>query len=177
MFPMFFPTEQKKEVKMTTAQLSYCKAIQNDTTKEIYDVYGDPEKLSVCILDHTLSLLFKCPIKVVVLLDLLANENKVTISKSGVTCKSVISWENHGDREQTNCWSQDYMASRTIAYWDTIKIDWVCDSHTFTDEERIIVRLAEELFNSAEDGGSAEYRGSRISIASLEAPKKKQKTA
>jgi len=65
------------------------------------------------------------------------------------------------------------MASRTIAYWDTIKVDWTSESHTFTEEERVIVRLAKELFNSATDGGSPEYRGSRITIAELEAPKKK----
>ena len=173
MFPMFIPVPQKpKEVKMTSAQADYCKAIQSDSTKEIYDIYGEPEKLSVCILDHTLSLMFKCPIKVEVKLDLLANEMKVFVSESGVSNKTLISWEQHGYKEQTNCWSQDCNTSRTIAYWDTKGLDWEDETHRFTDKERTTIRLAEELFNSATNGGSSEYRGSRITIAKLEVPKK-----
>ena len=177
MFSMFLQQTQKKEVRMTSAQTSYCQSIKADSTKEIYDIDGTTEFLSVSILDHTLSLMFKCPIKVMVTLDLLANEMKVHIAKSGVTAKTIISWEQHGHKEQTNCWSQDHNSQRTIAYWDTVGLDWEREEHAFTDEERTIVRLAEELFNSASHGGSPEYRGSRITIAKLEAPKKKQKTA
>jgi hypothetical protein len=160
----------------TKAQVAWIDAIEKDDSKEVINVSeGSPVTLSVEILDHSLSLTFGAPVLVTVVLDLLANEKSVDVRKTGVVSSRLICWEQKHDRQQTNCWCQKYGSSSTTVYWDTVGLYWRDQGRVFTHLDTLIEKVARAMFNSATDGGSAGYRGSKITNASIQAVKLPQK--
>ena len=171
------PTDRPTH-RLTKAQVGYIEAIERDTTKEIYHVSEFPEKLFVEILDHTLSLSFGGPVVVTVNIDLLANEKSIEIVKTGVEHRRLISWQNHGTRQQTNIWHPSNCSSPV--YWDGTPGHYynnVEAKDRYKEQIAFTEAVARALFCSATDGGSPEYRGSRLTNASLEAAKKKHQIA
>ena len=154
----------------TKAQVAWIKAIEEDSTKEVIHVSeGSPVSLSVEILDHSLSLAFAGPVVVTVVLDLLANEKSIEVVKSGVDGRRLITWQQKPDGiQQTNCWAQKYPSPQaTLRYWDNKSFYWE-EKNAFTcPADNLVHKVALALFNSATDGGSAGYRGSRVTNASL----------
>jgi hypothetical protein len=161
----------------TKAQVAWIKAIEDDSTKEVIHVSeGSPVTLCVDILDHSLSLSFDGPVLVTVALDLLANEKHVEIRKTGVQSRRLISWEDHGTREQTNIW-HPYNCSSPV-YWDgTPGHYYNCVEAKDRAKEMITHTevIARALFCSATTGGSPGYRGSKLTAASCSEARKKFK--
>lgn len=161
----------------TKAQVAWIKAIEDDSTKEVINVSeGSPVNLSVEILDHALSLSFNGPVVVTVNLDLLANEKSVEIYKTGVQSRRLISWQNHGDREQTNIW-HPFNPSSPVYWADTIGHYYNCVEASDRAKSMIAHNeaIARALFCSASNGGSPGYRGSKLTAASFGEAKKKFK--
>ena len=158
----------------TKAQVAWIKAIEDDTTKEVINVSeGSPVSLSVEVLDHSLSLAFNGPVVVTVNLDLLANEKSVEIYKTGVQSRRLISWQDHGDREQTNIW-HPFNPSSPV-YWDgTAGHYYNCVDANDRAKGMIVHNevIARALFCSASTGGSPGYRGSKLTAASCSEARK-----
>lgn len=161
----------------TKAQVAWIKAIEDDSTKEVIHVSeGSPVTLSVEVLDHSLSLAFDGPVLVTVNLDLLANEKSVEIRKTGVVSNRLISWQDHGDREQTNIW-HPYNSSSPV-YWDGTPGHYYNCVEANDRTKAMIAKtevIARALFCSATTGGSPGYRGSQLTAASCSEARKKFK--
>ena len=161
----------------TKAQVAWIKAIEDDTTKEVINVSeGSPVSLAVEVLDHSLSLSFNGPVLVTVVLDLLANEKSVEIQKTGVQSRRLISWQDHGGREQTNIW-HPFNPSSPV-YWDGTAGHYY-NSVEANDRSKGMIAfnelVARALFCSTSTGGSPGYRGSKLTAASFSEAKKKFK--
>lgn len=163
----------------TKAQVAWIKAIEDDSTKEVIHVSeGSPVSLSVEVLDHALSLSFNGPVLVTVVLDLLANEKTVEIQKTGVQGRRLISWQDHGGREQTNIWHPFNPSSPVM--WDGTAGHYYNDSARETNATAKAMLshnevIARALFCSTSSNGSAGYRGSKLTAASFSEAKKKFK--
>lgn len=154
----------------TKAQVAWIKAIEGDSTKEVIHVSeGSPVSLSVDVLDHSLSLTFGGPVLVTVVLDLLANEKNVEVNKTGVDGRRLITWQQKPDGiQQTNCWGQKYPSPQsTLRYWDNKSFYYEEPNAFGVPADNLVHKVALALFNSATDGGSAGYRGSRVTNATL----------
>lgn len=164
----------------TKAQVAWIKAIEDDTTKEVIHVSeGSPVSLSVEVLDHSLSLAFNGPVLVTVVLDLLANEKSVEVQKTGVQGRRLISWQNHGSREQTNIW-HPYNPSSPVMWDGTAGHYYNCvQSLNEKDSTKAMINhtevVARALFCSTSTSGAAGYRGSKLTAASFGEAKKKFK--
>ena len=163
----------------TKAQVAWIKAIEDDSTKEVIHVSeGSPVSLSVEVLDHSLSLSFNGPVLVTVVLDLLANEKSIEVQKTGVQHRRLISWQNHGSREQTNIW-HPYNPSSPV-YWDGTPGHYYNESarETHAQTKAMLAHtevIARALFCSATNGGSPGYRGSKLTATSFSEAEKKFK--
>lgn len=163
----------------TKAQVAWIKAIEDDSTKEVIHVSeGSPVSLSVEVLDHSLSLSFNGPVLVTVVLDLLANEKTVEIQKTGVQGRRLISWQDHGGREQTNIWHPTNPSSPVM--WDGTAGHYYNESARETNAQiqAMIAHnevIARALFCSTSSSGAAGYRGSKLTAASFSEAKKKFK--
>lgn len=164
----------------TKAQVAWIKAIEDDSTKEVIHVSeGCPVSLSVDVLDHALSLSFNGPVLVTVSLDLLANEKSVEIQKTGVQSRRLISWQNHGTREQTNIW-HPYNPSSPVMWDGTAGHYYNCaESRENNATTKAMLAhnevIARALFCSTSTGSSAGYRGSQLTASSFGEAKKKFK--
>lgn len=163
----------------TKAQVAWIKAIEDDSTKEVIHVSeGCPVSLTVDVLDHALSLSFNGPVLVTVSLDLLANEKSVEIRKTGVQGRRLISWQDHGTREQTNIW-HPYDPSSPVM-WDGTAGHYYNDSARETNATTKAMLshnevIARALFCSTPTGSSAGYRGSKLTASSFGEAKDKFK--
>lgn len=161
----------------TKAQVAWIKAIEDDSTKEVINVFDtSPVNLIVEILDHSLSLAFDGPVLVTVNLDLLANEKSVNIQKTGVRSRRLIQWEDHGDREQTNIWHP--FNSSSPVYWDGTPGHYYNCVDASDRAKGMIAKteiIARALFCSATTGGSPGYRGSNLTAAACSEAQKKFK--
>jgi hypothetical protein len=180
MFPFFCQTSKpmndpRVAQRLSNAQSDYINALIKDTTKEpiSHEPLGNV-KLLIQVLDHALSLRFGTPVLVCVTIDLLGNETHVEVQAVGVGGRRIFSWEQKVGRQQTNIWDQRGHATQgTSIYWDTAGLYW--ESPEATPEEKDLVKLARYMFNSATDGSSSGYRGSKLTTAGLAAYEERSK--
>lgn len=180
MLPFFYQTskpmnDNRLHTRLSNAQTDYINAIIKDTAKE--PISHEPlgkTKLLIEVLDHALSLRFGTPVLVSVTIDLLGTETHIEVQSVGVGGRRIFSWEQKIGRQQTNIWDQRGHATQgTSIYWDTAGLYW--ESPEVTPVDKDLVRLARYIFNSATDGGSPGYRGSKLTTAGLAAYEERSK--